>query len=67
MRVNGKGHVPAILVPGKKPTKSIEYGAGLASVPDWSFWSRQKSLASAGNRNVITSLPSLQRVEIFTV
>jgi hypothetical protein len=58
MGAKSKGHVHAKLAPGKKPTKSIEYGAGFAPVPDCSFWSRQKSLAYAGNLNVITSLPS---------
>jgi hypothetical protein len=50
MEVSGQLHTPAALLLGKEHPVPIGYEAGCAPEPVWTLWSREKSLAPAGNR-----------------
>jgi hypothetical protein len=50
MEVSRQLHAPATLQPGKEPPVSIEQNAWWAPEPVWTLWSKEKSLAPAGNR-----------------
>ena len=43
-------HTPATLILVKGPPVSVEFVAGWAPEPDWMFWRRDMSFASARNR-----------------
>jgi hypothetical protein len=51
VRWSGQHHAPPALPLGKSPPLPIGYEAGWAPESVWKLWSREKSLAPAGNRN----------------
>jgi hypothetical protein len=50
MEVSGQPHVSVALAPVKEPSVPIEWEAGWAPEPIWTFERRDKSLAPAGIR-----------------
>jgi hypothetical protein len=50
--MNGQLHAPAALSPRKQLPVPIEQDAGLASESLWTLWSREKLIASVGNRTL---------------
>jgi hypothetical protein len=47
--VSGQLYAPAALPPGEEPPVPIGYEAGWAPEPVWTLWSREKSIAPAGD------------------
>jgi hypothetical protein len=58
MEVSGQLEAPADspFPPGKEPTILTGCKAEWAIEPDWTLWSREKSLGSAGDRIWLSSL-----------
>jgi hypothetical protein len=50
LEVSGQLHIPEVLLSGKGPPLPIGEEAAWAPEPVWTLWSREESLASAGNR-----------------
>jgi hypothetical protein len=52
MEKSGQLHAPGSFTPRKEPQVLIGKEAGWAPEPVWTTWSREKSIAPAGNRTL---------------